>query len=518
MARFPIQRAPERLGTIPPVRANIDVDTGEQLLAEAVAGFGGAIANLGLRFYNIQAATQLSKAKRLAVEEMNRLSLSFEGNLDPETYLKEYEKSLKAIQASTGAVLTNRRANADFGLFLNDRQPRWENDVKKAQKARVKDNWMAELFDRQAGVEQSGIYGDFSKYIAKGVAEGMIDRSDGVKAIIQTKKSAERGIINQFIRNGNINSAFEAIQNAKTLTPQEKTSFENSVTNRALQLRNLSNEAFDDRAGQATEGWFKSLEEGTLTDDEIVATDLQAVGEQKTSEVTLKRQWQKILRDTIKLTEPLISNESVYDSLVVGSEQVERGTKSPAEWDLEYAQAWANGDLEKEDRRGLRTRDIVATKTMQNRAFSESTTNNLSRLVELRDDELSGLITARDNALKIKDLKTVNALNFSIKKAQIQKWNYGRFRTELRSQIAQNENWSQKQIFAAADILTENYDKPVADLMLEFEKANPNKSILKTSPDIEFKDIWKDLPDEDKAKVWELRLMGVPVKEILGAI
>ena len=136
----------------------------------------------------------------------------------------------------------------------------------------------------------------------------------------------------------------------------------------------------------------------------------------------------------------------------------------------------------------------------------------------MRDDELSGLIAARDNALKLKDLQTVNALNFSIKKAQVQKWNYGRFRTELRSQIAQNEGWSQKQIFAAADILSENYDKPIADLMLEFEKANPNQSILKTPPDIEFKDIWNELPDEDKAKVWELRLMGATVKEILGAI
>jgi succinate dehydrogenase flavin-adding protein (antitoxin of CptAB toxin-antitoxin module) len=408
------------------------VRTGGRELAEAGAGFGGAIANLGVKYYNIQATTQSSQAERLAVEEMNRLSLSFEGNLDPETYLKEYEKSLKTIQSSTGAILTNKKAVVNFGLFLNSRQPRWENSVKDAQKARVVDNWMAELFDKKAGIEQSGIYGDFSKFIAKGVSEGMMDKSDGVRTIIQTKTNAEKGIINQFIRAGNIDSAFEAIKSAKMLTPQEKTSLENSVTNRALQLRNLSNEAFDDRAGQATEKWFKSLEEGTLTDNEIITTDLQAVGEQKTSEVTLKRQWQKILRDTIKLTEPLVSNESVYDSLVVGSEQVERGTKSPAEWDLEYAQAWANGDLEKEDRRGLRVKDIVATKTMQNRAFSEGTINNLSRLVELRDDELSGMVAQRDAAFKAEDYKTVNTLNFSIKKAQIQKWNYGRFRTDLR--------------------------------------------------------------------------------------
>ena len=193
MAKFPIQRAPEKLGVVPTtaVRANLDVRTGGRELAGAIAGFGGTIANLGMKYYNIQAATQLSKAERLAVEEMNRLSLSFEGNLDPETYLKEYENSLKTIQASTGAVLTNRRATANFGLFLNSRQPRWENDVKKAQRARVRDNWMAELFERQASIGQSGIYGDFSKYIAQGVSEGIIDRSDGVKVIIKTKHDVE---------------------------------------------------------------------------------------------------------------------------------------------------------------------------------------------------------------------------------------------------------------------------------------------------------------------------------------
>ena len=212
----------------------------------------------------------------------------------------------------------------------------------------------------------------------------------------------------------------------------------------------------------------------------------------------------------------LESNNDVYDVLTQASESVERGAMSPAAFEELYADN--KGFLTGIDQRAIRSKDIVATKTMQNRAFSEGTTNNYSRLVELRDDELTGLIAARDNALRIKDLKTVNALNFSIKKAQVQKWNYGRFRMDLRSQIAQNEDWSQKQIFAAADILVDSYDKPIADLMLEFEKANPNRSILKTPPDDEFKDIWKDLPDEDKAKVWELRLAGATVKEILGAI
>ena len=517
MAKFPIERAPEKLGVVPTtaVRANLDVRTGGRELAGAIAGFGGAIADLGLKWDIIQADKQLAEAKRLTRTEINRLNLSFQGNLDSDTYQAELDKSLGTIQRFTPK---NRRASRVYGLWLEDRTPEWQKSVNNFRRARIEDNYRAEGFNLKAEAELTGDMTKYRFHLVKGRLLGIYKAEEVAELSQDTRKRAERNVINQLIRDGKTDLAFAAIERAETLLPTEKTALENSVTNRILQLRNLSNEAFDDRAGQAIEGWFKSLEEGTLTDDEIVSVDLQAVGEQKTSEVTLKRQWQKILRDTIKLTEPLVSNESVYDSLVVGSEQVERGTKSPAEWDLEYAQAWANGDLEKEDRRGLRVKDIVATKTMQNRAFSEGTTNNYSELVELRDDELSGLITARDNALKLKDLKTVNALNFSIKKAQIQKWNYGRFRTELRSQIAQNETWSQKQIFAAADILADNYDKPIADLMLEFEKANPNESILKTPPDIEFKDIWKDLPDEDKAKVWELRLMGVPVKEILGVI
>ncbi len=512
MAKFPIIRAKGTLPEIAPAaRANIDVRTGARELARGISALGESIQKYEL----MQASTQLSEFKRKVREEHNRLAISYEGNLDPTTFKSEYEKSLQIRQ---GLIPKNRFAAREARFWLNDRMPVWEAGVEKSRQLRIEDNFRAEGFELKTEAERTGDISKAFQHFEIGIRLGIYGKEEAAELKQDTEKRAERNLINQMIREGRIEAAFDAINKADTLTPSEKTSLESNVTNRALQLRNLSNEAFDDRAGQVVDNWFKELEEGTLTDDKITDVDLKAVGEQKTKEVALKRQWQKILRDTIRLQEPLVSNEFVYDSLVVGSEQVERGTKSPAEWDLEYAQAWANGDLEKEDRRNLRTKDIVATKTMQNRAFSEGTTNNYSRLVELRDDELSGLIATRDNALRIKDLKTVNSLNFSIKKAQIQKWNYGRFRTDLRNQIAQNEGWSQKQIFTAADILSENYDKPIADLMLEFEKANPNQSILKTPPDIEFKDIWKELPDEDKAKIWELRLLGVPTKEILGAI
>ena len=372
--KFNIQRA---RGTLPgktgQVRANIDVRTGGQQVAQAVSALGGAAADLGLKWDIMQADTQLAEAKRLTREEMSRLSLSLEGNLNPDTYQKEFEKSLDTVQKF---VPKNSRASRTYGAWLADNELGWQEGINKSRKARIEDNYKAEGFNLKVEAEKTGDVSKYRFHLVKGKLLGIYGAEEVAELSQDTRRTAERNVINQLIRDGKTTLAFEAIGRAETLLPAEKTALENSVTNRILQLRNLSNEAFDDRAGKVVEGWFDALEKGTLTEGDIAETDLQAVGEQKATEVTLKRQWQKIVRDTIKLQEPLVSNESVYDSLVVGSEQVERGTKSPAEWDLEYAQAWANGDLEREDRRGLRTKDIVATKTMQNRAFSEGTTNN----------------------------------------------------------------------------------------------------------------------------------------------
>ena len=164
MARFPIQRAPERLGTISPVRANIDVDTGEQLLAEAVAGFGGAIANLGLRWDLMQASTQLNEAKMKAKQEHIRLMLALPG-LEPDEHEKEYENSLKTQQ---GFMPTNRRAAGAYRQLLNDFAPQWELNVKNATKAKLKDNFRAVGFEMQQEAIQTGNFVEYFKHLAIG--------------------------------------------------------------------------------------------------------------------------------------------------------------------------------------------------------------------------------------------------------------------------------------------------------------------------------------------------------------
>jgi hypothetical protein len=192
---FNIQRARGTLlGRAKQVRAEgIDVRTGGQQVGRAIAGLGWSIADLGQKYYNVQANTQLSQAKRIAVEQINKMSLSFEGNLDPETYEKEYEKTLESIRKSTGKVLTNKMATYEFGLFLNDRQPRWENSVKKAQRARITENAEEELFKQLGVIEETGNLGNFPKLLAGFVSEGVIDRSDGVLLLRRAKKLAAAG-------------------------------------------------------------------------------------------------------------------------------------------------------------------------------------------------------------------------------------------------------------------------------------------------------------------------------------
>jgi len=230
MGKFNIQRARGSLpGRSTQVRADLDVRTGGQQIAQAVSALGGAIFGLGEKYYNIQAATQLSQAERIATERMNALSLSFEGNLDPESYQKEYDKALEDITKSTSSVLTNKMAAANFQMFRNDREPRWQDGVTKSTKARVKDNWLAELYERQAGIEQSGLYGDFSKYVAQGVGEGMIDRSDGVRVITQTKKlaasGAELNLIDSYWQKASpmpIKESLQFLNNAPNLTSAQR--------------------------------------------------------------------------------------------------------------------------------------------------------------------------------------------------------------------------------------------------------------------------------------------------------
>ncbi len=208
------------------------------------------------------------------------------------------------------------------------------------------------------------------------------------------------------------------------------------------------------------------------------------------------------------------SDEDAYDTLTQLSEAVERGAASPAAFEEKYAEL--KHLLDKDDQRTIRKGDIVATKTMQNRTFSDSLLIARPTLVELTSSDLQSIQIARRNKEIINDIEGVNTFNIAIKKNQAEQWNMGRFRKELRSQIAQNAEWSQEQIFVAQEVLIDQLDLPVGELLKQFDEQNPNDAIMKEPPDIVFKDIWSGLDINQKAKVWELRMRGAPASIIKG--
>ena len=122
---------------------------------------------------------------------MNQLSLSLQGNLDPETYQKEYDKALEDIGKTTSGILTNKIAASNFGFFRNSREPFWQKNVNGMMKARVKDNAEAELFEQLALVEDTGSLGTFPDKLAAYVSNGVIDKSEGIKLLIRAKGLAK---------------------------------------------------------------------------------------------------------------------------------------------------------------------------------------------------------------------------------------------------------------------------------------------------------------------------------------
>ena len=537
MAKFSITRAPERLGVKPTtaVRAGLDVSevippdvvpTGAEEIGRAVAGLGGAVFDLGVRFDVIEAKTQLSESLVTAADAEVEFLLGLEGNDEPRTYGTELQKLYDNID---NLAPTNRRALRIYNQKMANKKVSLALRTQKLAKQKQESKSQAADFLLLQKAKETGDFTTYKASIINGVKLGVYTAKQGEELLDDADKERDKKEKNDTLdmaltkRDEEgvliVDEANEIITGSDILNADEKIDLLNQITNRANQEKNQRDLQFRNRIGEEAERLGKLLADGELIEQEMDEIDLGGVGEQKTQEETFKRKWKKILRDTITRPEPLVSDNNTYDSLVVGSGLVERGTKSPAEWETEFAEANAAGLLTEEDRRDLRSKDVVATKSMQNRTFNDVKATTLRpRLVEIRQGELAGLMEAREFALKDKDFKAADALNFNIKKAQIQEWNFGRAYRELRSQIAQNSKWSQKQIFVAGDIIVDQFDKDLSELSDEFDAANPQDAILSSPPDDEFQDIWKDLSQEDRAKVWEARMLGASVREILGEL
>lgn len=237
MAKFPIERARGTLTEIAPTaKADIDVRTGAGILARGISGLGESIE----KFELLQASTELSEFKRKVREEHNRLAISYDGNLDPNTFKSEFEKSLKVRE---GLIPKNRFAARSAREWLNERTPVWAEGVEESRKARISDNFKAGGFELKTEAERTG---DTSKYFAHlriGKILDVYDNEEIAKLKQETTDNAERSLINELIRKGQTNLAFEAVKESQ-LKQAEKRSLENTIR---IAKKNLENNIKEQR-------------------------------------------------------------------------------------------------------------------------------------------------------------------------------------------------------------------------------------------------------------------------------
>lgn len=245
MAKFGLTRARQELGFTPStaVRADIDTRTGKGAVAAAVAELGGAVVDLGLKYDLKQANTELSEYQRLVGESNVRRNIEIANELDPNKHdeiFKRFSDQQKALFPA------NPRAEQAATIWDNRQAPRQLELLVEGKRARVEDNWRAELFNKQTAVKTSGDMGDFEAFLARGIIIDQndptetgrpLDKKEAARILADTRKMAEVGTITNLYGVGDFNEAKKAAKASKLLTPRERESLLNTIGAEETSLR-----------------------------------------------------------------------------------------------------------------------------------------------------------------------------------------------------------------------------------------------------------------------------------------
>ena len=491
--------------------------------AEALAQIGGVLTELVKRELDAQDSLAINAAgesRDLAKLQMKQFMLN---NPDPATW----DEGLSKILSDQGKIYVSQKLSAKAKADEDIEQQAFADELlAETQIASVLRTVENDIFVSGKNLVDKIANDDGTPEAAANIAkqidlyQAALERDDTKEVadikMEETLGQAEKQRISILTQQGRFQEAEELALKSKSLTPTERNA-QLSIIERTKKARaNIIQSASEVAANTAIEDSYAKIIGGD-TDIGSMISEIQAnpaIGEEESNKavdkvVTFLSKW-----NSAEVAD--VSDDAVYDELTQASEAVERGAMSPAAWEELYADK--KGKLDKDDKRTIRSGDIVATKTMQNRTFSDAMIAARPTLVELTESDLGAIKLATRHAELVNDIAAVNMFNIAVKKNQAERWNFGRFRKELRSQIAQNSEWSQKQIFVAQETLTEQLDLPLDKLLREFDAQNPNRAIMKTPPNIDFKDIWSDLSIDDKSKVWELTMRGAPASAILAEV
>jgi hypothetical protein len=125
MANFPINYFQGAPNVVSMPRANMNVDSGAGLLAEATSRMGETLAGIGMKVQQAQNAMELSTLQRKS-EEINNASLMALQGVDPKD-----DESIQKIQQKRdtdlkGLTSKSQAVNDTFAMHLNSESPRWD--------------------------------------------------------------------------------------------------------------------------------------------------------------------------------------------------------------------------------------------------------------------------------------------------------------------------------------------------------------------------------------------------------
>jgi len=230
MANFPIYRTETTISPRAPVRGSIDPRIGAAEIGQAISQAGSAIASLGMKYELKEANTQFSQYKRQVKEDDLTLSQEILQETDPakhdEIHRRHAQNRAKLLEG-----LSNRRAAEAARLWDNNQAPIRQEALLKGKKARIEDNWRAELFAKQQEVARTGEMGDIAAFIARGIKIdqdnpdeiGMpLDKLEAAKILASTKQAAAVAQVKQQYMAGNYDVARQMVDDSEILSIEDK--------------------------------------------------------------------------------------------------------------------------------------------------------------------------------------------------------------------------------------------------------------------------------------------------------
>jgi len=254
MATFPAyytQATPSGRGQS--VRSNLDVSTGEGMVAQATQNLGNELFQLGQKYDLKQANVQFSEAKRKVEETKTRESIALMGELDTDKHDAIHQQHTKEAQSYRPK---NKRAAESFDLYMNTLSPAWDVDVLNGKIKRADDNFDADILSDITRLESGdGNASSIKDKIVRGYKVDKdtnlpVDRTKYIKFIAMANEAQVEGSIYTAIKSGQWSLAKDLIDKSP-LDPDKKNVLTNRVESSRLQLSKDFENNINDRMIQA---------------------------------------------------------------------------------------------------------------------------------------------------------------------------------------------------------------------------------------------------------------------------